>query len=167
MAFMLAALDGQGGSAALSGERALEVATETDDRIIAALSLMELGVVRLTQHRPGEALELFQRAATLQRAFGNRGREAIALNSIGIAHRRLRRPQEATAFHRQAILIHRENGDSWRLANALDDLGSALAESGDRDQAEQQWAEALTVLTGLSDTAATELATEIRQKMAE
>ncbi|MEU9128802.1 tetratricopeptide repeat protein [Kitasatospora sp. NPDC048540] len=113
-----------------------------------------------------DALISFHRSATLYRQLGIRVDEAVAINGAGRAYYGLGRLQDAISFHRRSVAVCRECDERWHLARSLNDLAMAVAASGDNDEAQQFWAEALSLLGHYNDPQAVLLLQSVTSSLA-
>ncbi|GIF26685.1 tetratricopeptide (TPR) repeat protein [Actinoplanes tereljensis] len=134
--------------------RALGIADEHDSPVWLAHWLVEYARVERASERPAEALEAAHRAATVQRAIGDRSREAMAFDEAGEDLRVLGQAEDAIAFHRRAATVHRQLKDSWQLALTLDHLALDLVAIDRIEEAEEQWREAEVALATFQDARA-------------
>jgi tetratricopeptide (TPR) repeat protein len=78
-------------------EEALTIASdeENENQVWQAHWLVESAKVQRAEEQPGEALNSYQRAASIQRMLGDRSREASALDGTGEAYQQLGRFADA------------------------------------------------------------------------
>jgi tetratricopeptide (TPR) repeat protein len=149
------------GDARASIDEALTIASDEENQVWQAHWLVELAKVQRAEGRPDEALNSYQRAASIQRMLGDRSREASALDGTGEAYQELDRFADAANFHRQAARTHRQFEDHWQLAGALHNLAVVLERTGASEQARPLWEEALVLLDDFDDPKARALARRI------
>lgn len=145
--------------------RAQDLAHELDNPVREAYALLELGQTQLAGELYEDALLAFHQAAVLYRRLGDTSREASAFDGTGEVYRELGRLDEAADFHRRAVAGHRKLDDRWQLAVCLNHLAATLALSGQPDQAQHHWREALTLVTAFSDAKAVVLQNAILEKL--
>lgn len=150
------ALRGQGRLAeALEAiDHALALARADEYPVAEAFWLVESAQVQCASGHPDHALAALQRAASMQRRFGDRVRESIALDATGEAYGLLGRHEDAVRFHRMAVSALRGSENPWLLATALTNLAAALRGSGVVAGVRESAAEALTLLAPFDDPAA-------------
>ncbi|WP_432973846.1 ATP-binding protein [Dactylosporangium sp. CA-233914] len=136
---------------------AITIAEHVDNPMWLGHWLVELGHIQRAAGEPGQALESYQRSATLQRRVGDRIREAIAIAAAGDAYQDLGRFDEAVDFYTVAAATQRDMHSRWHHACTLASWADASHRLGNTDSAQAHRAEALALLEHFHDPAATAL----------
>lgn len=114
-----------------------------------------LGMAYVQSHRRQEAPAHHRHALRLRQEAGDELGEAMSLNSLGLAHLREHRVEEAREHFERALAIVR----------CLERSASAVAETGDVEEAREQWREASAALEGFSDSRAERLRERITARV--
>lgn len=132
--------------------RALRLREDLDLRIDVAATCCELGLAHLRRHEPDEAFALCERVVdTGGEHAANRTDLTRALLVLGeIEHRRGNHFKALTHLHRSLALCHPLR-DKASAAHALDLLGTSFRALGQSDNANEEWQQALLLLTELDD----------------
>ncbi len=109
---------------------------------VEALSLMNLGFLRLSQGRFSDALNALQRAKEIGKAFGSLTFEGDIENRLGVIYFHAGRFPEALPHLQKSVELMRKVGDPYRLLTALSILVSVNAAMGDLRSAEKNLLEA-------------------------
>ncbi|MFF5084371.1 ATP-binding protein [Actinoplanes sp. NPDC000266] len=136
---------GQGGAAADSHRRAVELFRRTGDLVGQARALLNLGVVVTQLGRYQEAADCFGRALVLYRQSGDPLGEGRALARVGYIEHTLGRYDEAADHIAQALALCRANGDRMGEGSSLKSLGEAETELGRYEAAAEHLFEALAL----------------------
>jgi DNA-binding SARP family transcriptional activator/Flp pilus assembly protein TadD len=113
---------------------------------VEALSLMNLGFIRLSQGRFSEALDSMVRAKEIGTAFGSITFEADIEHRIGVIYFHAGRLTEALPHLLKASKLMQQVGDPYRHLTMLSVLVSVYAEMGNLENAERSLLEAESLL---------------------
>ncbi|MEU8814625.1 tetratricopeptide repeat protein [Actinoplanes sp. NPDC048796] len=136
---------GQGGPAADSHRRAVELFRRTGDPVGQARALLNLGVVMTQLGRYREAADHFGRALVLYRQSGDPLGEGRALARVGYIEQTLGHHEEAAEHFARALALCRANGDRMGEGSSLISLGEAETELGRHEPAGEHLFEALAL----------------------
>ena len=112
-------------------EEALELATRSGQKMVAATVLQQMGMLRLQEGDARGALEWLQRSAELAQADGNRYGEAQALLSAGEAWLALGEQARACAALERALAVAESIGARGFVRNAHRALSEVAEQQGD------------------------------------
>jgi DNA-binding SARP family transcriptional activator/tetratricopeptide (TPR) repeat protein len=118
-----------------SGEQALVLYRQADDRAGEAQALRELGFLHWSAGDYSTALIYVREALTLHRRLGDVDGEATALHNLAEIHRSLGSPRQALAQYEAALNLHWARQDRRRQGLTLYGMAHALRQLGDFDQA--------------------------------
>jgi tetratricopeptide (TPR) repeat protein len=121
---------------------------------VEALSLMNLGFIRLSQGRFSDALNSLQSAKELGKAFGSLTFEGDIENRLGVIYFHAGRLPQALPHLQKSVELMRKVGDPYRLLTALSILVSVHAAMGDLQHAKQNLLEAEQLLEQTQNQAA-------------
>ncbi|WP_214106960.1 AfsR/SARP family transcriptional regulator [Acrocarpospora catenulata] len=124
-------------------QAALALAERTGDQVVFGEICNALAVVAGRQRRHTEALEWFDRAATIYRRAGNLAGEALTLSYSARDHLGLKHPQDAIEVSEQGLAIFTELGSAAGVARARYHLGVVLSAVGRLNEAVVHHAECL------------------------
>ncbi|XVU26835.1 ATP-binding protein [Actinoplanes sp. CA-054009] len=136
---------GQGGPAADSHRRAVELFRRTGDAVGQARAMLNLGVVVTQLGFYQEAADNFGAALVLYRRSGDPLGEGRALSRVGYIAHTLGRYEEAAEHFAQALVLGRANGDRMGEGSSLKSLGEAETELGRYEPAAEHLFEALAL----------------------
>jgi predicted ATPase len=133
----------------------LEMAQEAGDILWAAIHMVELGWVAVSQGDTARAKELYERCAALRERLGERPVIGWA-NLLGgrIAHE-AGNDRQALVLMEDALGIGRQRGEEDLIGWALHGLGILALSSGDKAQAKDRFAACLPIGASRSDRALT------------
>ncbi|GAA0491663.1 hypothetical protein Ade02nite_22280 [Paractinoplanes deccanensis] len=136
---------GQGGAAADSHRRAVEIFRRTGNAVGQARARLNLGnvVTQLGDYR--DAAEQFEQALRLYTEAGDRLGEGRAWGRVGYIAHTLGEHDKAAGHFARALALCRENGDRMGEASSLKSLGEAETEVGRHDSAGDHLFEALAL----------------------
>ncbi len=126
----------------------------TDDPVIRAMAINNLGNAYSNLGDHGQALTLCLESLRLWGEVGDRHGEANTWDSVGHAHHMLGHHTKAARAYRHAIATFAELGDRVNQATTLINLGDSLIFADDPAGARDAWTQALELLAGLDDAAA-------------
>jgi DNA-binding SARP family transcriptional activator/tetratricopeptide (TPR) repeat protein len=126
----------------------------TEDPVIRAMAINNLGNAYLNLGDYGQALTLCLESLRLWGEVGDRHGEANTWDSVGHAHHMLGHHTKAARAYRHAIATFAELGDTVNQATTLINLGDSLISADDPGGARDAWTQALDLLAGLDDAAA-------------
>ena len=118
-----------------AGEKALDAARASGDRLGEANTLQAIGDVLQFLDQRQDALNRYETAIDIYRQVGARLGEANTLQAIGDVLQFLKQSQEALNRYETAIEIYRQVGDRLGEANTLSGLGKICFEEGDYSKA--------------------------------
>ncbi len=146
----------------LEAEREILLSLEhwTGSAHVEALSLMNLGFIRLSQGRFSEALDSMNRAKEIGTAFGSITFEADIEHRIGVIYFHAGRLTEALPYILKASKLMQQVGDPYRHLTMLSVLVSVYAAMGDLEPAEQTLFEAESLLEKTQNLAAKNFLTQ-------
>jgi DNA-binding SARP family transcriptional activator len=127
---------------------------------VEALSLMNLGFIRLSQGRFSEALEMMTKAKEVGTAFGSITFEADIEHRIGVIYFHAERLTEALPHLLKAAKLMRQVGDPYRHLTMLSVLVSVHATMGELENAERTRLEAESLLETTQNLAAKNFLTQ-------
>lgn len=107
--------------------------------------LHTLGTLLFRSGDASSAEPVFRRCMEVWRSEGQRLYTAIALVNLGDSLRALDRCDEAFAFLEESVALSRELDNDFHIADALEALARTHLHFGDRDQARDQWHQALAI----------------------
>lgn len=116
--------DGMYPEALAAFEQALEGFEESGDRINAAETMNDIGVVHRTERRPDDAIAALEKARLAFEELGDGSRAAQALANTGGVYAIIKERDKAIETYRQASEIFAELGDGDRQGATLLALGS-------------------------------------------
>jgi tetratricopeptide (TPR) repeat protein len=119
--------------------------------LMEAYVLGEMGVAYEHLNDYSKAIDLEQRALTIERSNGDRAGELADLGNLGNVHIRMGNVTAGIEFLEQAQNLERAIGDIRNEATTLTSLGYAYRTMGAIDRASQYYAEALDRLQRLQD----------------
>src|ERR1700733_14805167 len=103
----------------------LVMSAEFDCIAAQADTLGDLGLVRIRQGRPEEAIKNLQQALGLGRRLEQLNLVAIILNGLGEAYIAAGRPAQSRERYTEALTIAAEVGDKYEMAHGPGSAGSA------------------------------------------
>jgi DNA-binding SARP family transcriptional activator/tetratricopeptide (TPR) repeat protein len=127
---------------------------------VEALSLMNLGFIRLSQGRFSEALDALIRAKDIGTAFGSLTFQGDIENRIGVIYFHAGRLNEALPHLQKSVELMQQVGDPYRHLTVLSILVSVYAAMGDLEHAEQILLEAEPLLEKTQNLAAKNFLTQ-------
>ena len=148
---VLSYLSGEVGVAVERYHRALAAYQAIGDRVGAANSLNNLGMVALHRGDPDAAAEHHRQAYEQARLGGDARAQGVSLASLAKVTIDSGRLAEAEAAADQAVAILRPLGDSRTLADLHGQLAEARSRLGDRAGARRLYEQALDGFTALGD----------------
>jgi CHAT domain-containing protein/Tfp pilus assembly protein PilF len=136
---------GQFKEAEESARQALELSQKLGDKKRILVAMLYLGSAYYDQGRRPEALEVFQKTATLARETDNRKGLSRALNNIAGVLGDLGRYEESIGYLYQCLDVARALGDQPMQFTALLNVGQLYIRLGDPDKAEAPLLESLRI----------------------
>jgi CHAT domain-containing protein/Tfp pilus assembly protein PilF len=136
---------GQFKEAEESAKQALELSQKMGDKKRILVAMLYLGSAYYDQGRRPEALEVFQKTATLARETDNRKGLSRALNNIAGVLGDLGRYEESIGYLYQCLDVARALGDQPMQFTALLNVGQLYIRLGDPDKAEAPLLESLRI----------------------
>jgi tetratricopeptide (TPR) repeat protein len=103
-----------------SGDRTKEVTAQTD-----------LGIIILSEGKPGDAIGVFEQALNLARQLGDAARESDIIGNLGMALLQVRQPARARQLFEQEMNHARSTGDVLAEKLSAERMGLAAAATGD------------------------------------
>ncbi|MFD8211277.1 BTAD domain-containing putative transcriptional regulator [Streptomyces sp. NPDC059695] len=134
---------------------ALDLFTERGDRVAQASILGNMSAVYLQIEDPARALVHAERSRDLYHEVGNARGEALLLSRIADVRKMHGEPGLAAADYRRVIELVRGSGHGVFLATALTNYGDVLRILGERDEAFESLAEALSIRLRMNDQGGT------------
>jgi DNA-binding SARP family transcriptional activator/tetratricopeptide (TPR) repeat protein len=134
---------GQYAEARRSGEQALVLYRQADDKAGEAQALRELGFLHWSAGDYGTALTYAREALALHRRQADVDGEATALHNLAEIYRGLGSPRQALARYEAALNLHWARQDRRRQGLTLYGMAHALRQLGDSNQALARYQEAL------------------------
>jgi len=123
--------------------------TRTRDRVSAAGTLNNIGLIYADTGRYAEALRQFQDSLKIARELKDRAREAQSFDNIGIVYGRMGRFMEAFQQYQDGLNIKRELKDRAGEALTLHNIGIVYEAIGQNAEALQQYQDNLKIVREL------------------
>ncbi len=114
---------GQLDAAAANYEEVIERVSKIEDRRSVAVAKGNLGTVRMSQRRYGEALAAWEEARGIFEGLNESEGVATAWHQIGMVHRQAGNAEAAERAYRQSLALKVARGDKKGQASSLDELG--------------------------------------------
>ncbi len=127
-------------------DRAIEIASRSDDKSREAIAFLNRGVLLVQLGRLDEAEASFARSANLFRSVEDPRGETAALSSVAAVAARRGRNQQAREAHSLVLERQREFGSAIEIGRAAFNLGIVERELGELDEAISHFDEAFAVL---------------------
>lgn len=105
-------------------QRTLRIAQELQDDRGTMIALNNIGLIKLSQEKPQEAMEEFLKCKALAEKLQDSMRTSTILNNIGTALKRLKRDDEALAKFRESIVWAEATGNEEQIVDDLINIGS-------------------------------------------
>lgn len=105
-------------------QRCLRLAEELHDRRGTMIALNNIGLIKMGQEKPAEALDYFQRSQAIAEERMDSLTMSTTLNNIGTALKRLNRHEEALAMFRKSLLWSEIVGNEVQMVDNLINIGS-------------------------------------------
>lgn len=125
--------------------KTLEIAEKTDNKLLKANSLLNMGNVALSLHNWGEAISLFQASIAILRSRGNAKAVGDALNNLGLAARYEGNLDKALYYMQEALPIFKGLADRAGLAITLVNIGMVHLLAGRLELCETALKESITL----------------------
>jgi CHAT domain-containing protein/Tfp pilus assembly protein PilF len=119
----------------------------------AASVLNNIGMVYSDLGEKKKALEFYEQALPIWRAFVDRTGEATTISNIGVMYSDLGEKKKALDYYEQALPIWRAIVDRRGEAVTLNNLGQAYSDLGEKKKALDYYEQALPVLRAVGDRA--------------
>jgi tetratricopeptide (TPR) repeat protein len=129
-------------------EEGIARAEKLDDKRQIGVGKIQLGSVRLSQHRYAEALKIYTEARALFTSLGDPGHVATVWYQIGIVHRETKQFDAAEHAYRQSLAITVRQHYRSSKARSLTELGNLYSEM-------ERWEEAVTFYRQTADICVT------------
>jgi tetratricopeptide (TPR) repeat protein len=110
-------------------------ATETRSPHGRGEAINDLGIIRMSQNRPAEAVKLFAQALAIAERTGDRMEEATIVGNLASEKNDLGEHAEAEALYRRQLALSRELGDRRTELFALTNLAVRLYSKGAEEEA--------------------------------
>jgi tetratricopeptide (TPR) repeat protein len=132
-----------------AAEQSLALFRAIGDRAGEAHSLNNVGYAHMWLGNPRLARMFCKQSLAMHQENNLREGEANTLDSLAQTEYHLGRYPEAIAYYLRSIELFHQVGHRYQEALALVSLGDVQHASGDRDQAQDSWRQAITILDGL------------------
>ncbi len=141
--------------AVVAFETAKLIAERNGDMSGVAVSLNELGRVRMHQGNLNDSLDIYQKALAICERLGEKDCTAVALSGIGTAYSAKGDPGRALENHRKALVISEEAGNKSAAALALQGLGWDYQDQGNYSFALDYYGKSLSLSESIGDKSKT------------
>lgn len=129
--------------------RAWKAATDSGQRLQAAIASVNLGVVLLGRHKYSQAIDVLRGAADVAREIGSPRLEQGAMVNIAVALGELGQFAEAERTFGRSLALARQIGDALIISRNLSNLAFSLMAQGDNEGAIGHLQEAQGILDGM------------------
>jgi tetratricopeptide (TPR) repeat protein len=133
--------------------RAVELLRADEDWLGTAQALEQLGALYLAQHKPSEAILMFEQAAVIFHRYDQLTAERNVLAQIGRAYAAQNQPQRAAEYYTRALFLAHEGHDQDAEIEALIRLAETHYLLRDYETAERNYRKALHLAYQRADTA--------------
>ncbi len=133
-------------------ERALKIAEQYGNTVLAARSLNNLGLAYLKLGKMSLAQEYNKRALEYSEQSRDLYTQGILLSNLGILSVALGQLRAAIEYQKQALAIAEQFGDQPGQVSVLNDLGATYLDIGDSEQARACHSQALRIAEECGDT---------------
>lgn len=144
-------------AAAASYTEVLERAKVSDDRLMKASALNNLGNVHYAMNLEDQATEYYQQALVLFRELGEVQYATMTLINLSSIYRTGGQPQKALDCCRQALAVFPEYSNRQAEAATWFDMGLSYRDMGQKERAMEVWGKSIEIAREVDD-AATEMA---------
>ncbi|HBB34383.1 MAG TPA: hypothetical protein DDZ80_28525 [Cyanobacteria bacterium UBA8803] len=135
----------------LNFESLVVQAQTSEDSLVEANRLVELGVTQFRASQFESAIHSWQQALAIYRNLRNLSGEAKSLEHLGWSHLYLGQYEQATEFYHQRLAIARNISDRQSEADSLNKLGWAYSYQGQYQQAINFFQQALELARDIND----------------